>query len=47
MSVTQQKSLCRYYGDNVTAVGGADAELRVLKSEGHAVFDPLERTKNI
>ncbi|MDC1266634.1 DUF3268 family zinc-finger domain-containing protein [Crocinitomicaceae bacterium] len=30
------------YKDNVTALGRlADAELRTLKSEGHAVFDPL------
>ena len=36
------------YGDNVTALGRlADAELRVLKSEGHAVFDPLWKERKI
>ena len=32
------------YKDNVTALGRlADAELRALKSEGYAVFDPLRQ----
>ena len=36
------------YSDNVTALGRlADAELRVLKSEGHAVFDPLWQERKI
>lgn len=36
------------YKDNVTALGRlADAELRTLKSEGHAVFDPLWKERKI
>jgi hypothetical protein len=36
------------YKDNVMALGRlADAELRTLKSEGHAVFDPLWKERKI
>ena len=36
------------YRDNVTALGRlADTELRSIKSEGHAVFDPLWKERKI